>query len=260
MPLFLHILDAKFVSSRRPTKLDPDRQLGILTDSVKVYQPRYDGVEWIRYAVGLVADLAQLDSTLTSNTLISSWADLLTQQPSLYIRLTRSIDLSISQLKIPDEKDFPVMLRGVLSPNMRLLRAPILGIDDVAHEAQSAETTSLKTVLSPSSLSTPEHTSHESIDVLPITYEESIIASEVSAAETIPRNKDLDFLALGDELAQSPGLTLDDTNTLQTDNSEQLLNDMVGSLIDACNYDAMDIQINSMLVNTSDLDDCLFTG
>lgn len=207
---------------------------------MKVYQPRYDGVEWVSYAVRFAVDLAQ--PTLSSNVLIKGWRDLLVQQPSLYLRLSLSIDLSLSQLKIPDEQDFPLMLRGVLSPDTRLLRGPFLDIHEMIQHQQEIEPqiTSHEVGTLPNDHTTLERTSAvQNIDLLPLCTQSVILADESLSHESdLSRNEEPATLPFGDVLFTSPHQTTLDTSTNTVNRSEDatLSTEFMESITASCSY------------------------
>ncbi|VUC25686.1 unnamed protein product [Clonostachys rosea] len=118
VPLLLHLLDAKFFYTENTnTNLEARHsRLGVLIDVMKEYEPRYDGVEWVSYALRYAVNLLQPYSNLASKGSIASSTDLLTQEPGVCLRLILTIDLSLSKVKIPEDRDFPAALREILSP------------------------------------------------------------------------------------------------------------------------------------------------
>lgn len=132
VPLLFHILDVKVLSPERIDEVSFEARhcrLRVLINALKEHRPRYDGIEWISYTLRYAVNLAEMNSARMPKKLVGSWADLLTQQPSFCLRLALTVDLSISQVKIPDDRDFPVVLRGSLRPSVSLeqslsLKAP----------------------------------------------------------------------------------------------------------------------------------------
>ncbi|UPK92799.1 hypothetical protein LCI18_003734 [Fusarium solani-melongenae] len=129
MPLFFHILDIRVLHSNKPPNdLEArHRRLQVLIDTMKECRPRYDGVEWVISVLRYAVNLAHFYSASISNQSVAGWTDLLTQEPSLCLRLTFTIDLTLRQTKIPKDQDFPDVLRGNLTPNMGLVRELSLG-------------------------------------------------------------------------------------------------------------------------------------
>lgn len=127
LPLFLYILDVKVLSSQQNfVYLHPDdkeRRLMLLIEAMKTYQPQYDGVDWvsetIRHAICLARwDHATARQELENNTRkgidMAGWTEMLSSRPGWYLRLTLTIDLSLSKGRFPEDRDFPVGLRGLL--------------------------------------------------------------------------------------------------------------------------------------------------
>ncbi|KAH7141647.1 fungal-specific transcription factor domain-containing protein [Dactylonectria macrodidyma] len=244
MPLFHHVLNTRLMpSSEHATKLAANQHhLKPLTEALKVYQRRYDGVEWVSYAVRITADLAQLDSVLSSNTLARSWTDLLIQQPTLYLRLTLGIYLSISHVNIPDDQDFPVILRGVLSPKLPLIRGPNLEDHGTTRQIQAPEPhdNSIESGALIQDQITFDQINHlQSIDLHSITTPSVVFSSEALIPEAnSSRTKEPGVLPLNDFLFRSPNPETLDNNTSEMSNcdDETLSNEMIESTVASCNY------------------------
>ncbi|KAH8675040.1 fungal-specific transcription factor domain-containing protein [Ilyonectria robusta] len=127
LPLFLYILDVKVLSSPRNfVYLQPEgkeRRLMLLVEAMKTYHPQYDGVDWvsetIRHAICLARwDHATLRQELENDTRkgidMAGWTEMLSSRPGWYLRLALTIDLSLSKGRFPEDRDFPVGLRGLL--------------------------------------------------------------------------------------------------------------------------------------------------
>ncbi|KAL0934747.1 fungal specific transcription factor domain-containing protein [Colletotrichum truncatum] len=137
LPLVLHILDVKLASSSR--SFDPNTQsalkqhrLNILIEAMKTYQPQYDGVDWVSEAIRHIVNLAQLDppagesgNANEGSTVNTDWTDILASQPSSYLRLALTMDLSLSKGRLPEDGDFPVSLRGLFTRDSNPLKALI---------------------------------------------------------------------------------------------------------------------------------------
>lgn len=126
LPLVLNILDVKLSSSaKKNAAVDSTTasslkqyRLNILIEAMKIYQPQYDGVDWVSEIVRHIVNLAQLDSTnaqSSSNSKITDWTDILASQPSSYLRLALALDVSLSKGRLPEDGDFPVKLRGLFT-------------------------------------------------------------------------------------------------------------------------------------------------
>jgi hypothetical protein len=137
LPLVLHILDAKLSpSSKTGMPWDPSAQsalkqhrLNILIEAMKTYQPQYDGVDWVSETIRHIVNLAQLDtsSPTPKNSVISDWTDILASQPSFYLRLALTMDLSLSKGRLPSDGDFPLSLRGLFAGGISPLRMLLNG-------------------------------------------------------------------------------------------------------------------------------------
>ncbi|OHE99847.1 fungal specific transcription factor domain-containing protein [Colletotrichum orchidophilum] len=136
LPLVLHILDVKLSASSR--SFDPNTQsalkqhrLNILIEAMKTYQPQYDGVDWVSETIRHIVNLAQIDSPARGETanatpggaVIADWTDILASQPSSYLRLALTMDLSLSKGRLPEDGDFPVSLQGLFTGGFNPLKA-----------------------------------------------------------------------------------------------------------------------------------------
>ncbi|EFQ31898.1 fungal specific transcription factor domain-containing protein [Colletotrichum graminicola M1.001] len=135
LPLVLHILDVKLSASSR--SFDPNTQsalkqhrLNILIEAMKIYQPQYDGVDWVSETIRHIVNLAQIDSpppgelkNSGGKAAIVDWTDILASQPSSYLRLALTMDLSLSKGRLPEDGDFPVNLRGLFTGGFNPLKA-----------------------------------------------------------------------------------------------------------------------------------------
>jgi hypothetical protein len=130
----LHILDAKLSSPSSALSIDANTQgalkqhrLNILIEAMKTYQPQYDGVDWVSETIRHIVNIAQLDTphATSGRSGISDWTDILASQPTFYLRLALTMDLSLSKGRLPEDGDFPVSLQGLfrggLSPFRMLL-------------------------------------------------------------------------------------------------------------------------------------------
>lgn len=153
-PLVLHIIDIKLLSQNKRSLSTPDekrrtllkkQRLNILIEAMKTYQPQYDGVDYVSETIRHVVNLAQIDPPTSSpNTtasisafpqdatdnmrpIISDWTDILASNPGSYLRLTMTMDISISKGRLATEADFPVKLRGLFAHGLSPIRALLSG-------------------------------------------------------------------------------------------------------------------------------------
>ncbi|KAH6869049.1 fungal-specific transcription factor domain-containing protein [Thelonectria olida] len=131
-------------SSRRSQK---QNRLNILIQAMREYRLRYDGVDWISKTIRYFMECTYLDGPMASywDPIVSknrTWvenhngasADILVKNPTYYLKMALTLDLSLSQDRLPEEKDFPVKLRGLIRRTGCFM--PILfghgGINDIA--------------------------------------------------------------------------------------------------------------------------------
>ncbi|KAH8685115.1 hypothetical protein BGZ61DRAFT_454958 [Ilyonectria robusta] len=179
-PLALQILDVELfqpkhhnvsVATRTPFFADHQQQrLNMLIDAMKTYRPRYYIVDWVARTIRHIVSVAQqwLPSTRVrsgNGMSVASWIEILQLQPSCYLRLAMTMDLSISHGKLPEESDFPPGLRDVVRSSVTATLSPTIipmGITHFRH-LQSARETSKDTTVSKDleAKSTPEFPSED---------------------------------------------------------------------------------------------------
>jgi len=142
-PMLLHIMDSKISSITSQTATKRGR-LDIFTEAMRLYQQNYDGIDlmcdYIAKALGYleceqIENLQGLQyitqykdtrrqqetSTLSkSSSTIKSWGDVFMNQPSFYLRLTISLDVSIATGKFPTAADLPVSIRARITAKSKL--------------------------------------------------------------------------------------------------------------------------------------------
>lgn len=135
-----------------------DSRLVVLFQAMRTYEYLYDGVEWVAETIKLIMGQKQLadllKSALSSASLASeSWESFLTSNPAGYLRVAVTMDLSFSQGRLPEEKDFPTRLRDVKEkPIPATLQKGNLTVtsfqpEHPARDPLGAETATLKTTL-----------------------------------------------------------------------------------------------------------------
>ncbi|KAI0446444.1 hypothetical protein F4803DRAFT_559385 [Xylaria telfairii] len=156
MPLVLHIIDVKLSSQNKRIGTTPDekrrtvvkqQRLNVLIEAMKTYQPQYDGVDYISETIRHIVNLAQIDPPTNTNTpnntssmmmipqdsassmqpIISDWTDILASHPNSYLRLSMTMDISISKGRLARETDFPVKLQGLFAHGFSSIRALLAG-------------------------------------------------------------------------------------------------------------------------------------
>lgn len=123
LPLLLSTLDLQVLAmANLRTKLaEKKHSFQVLVEAIKEIEPRYDGVELISTAIRHIVKLVQVDNALASNSLITEWTDVLAWKPSIYLRLTLTMDLSLNLTRLPEDRDFPIALRSNYVPGPNLL-------------------------------------------------------------------------------------------------------------------------------------------
>lgn len=93
------------------------QQVKVLLKTMSSYRPRYYIADWVMSTICYVVKLAsqqfpELPSRKgATNSSLACWSDILLTQPSYYLRLAMTVDLSISHGKLPEDCDFPPSLR-----------------------------------------------------------------------------------------------------------------------------------------------------
>ncbi|KAI0517129.1 hypothetical protein F5B22DRAFT_604986 [Xylaria bambusicola] len=150
MPLVLHIIDVKLLSQNKQSRATPDekrrtaikqQRLNVLIEAMKTYQPQYDGVDYISETIRHIVNLAQIDPpssqangpssfatppenpATSMQPMISSWTDMLASNPGSYLRLSMTMDISMSKGRLAKETDFPAKLRGLFAQGFSSIRA-----------------------------------------------------------------------------------------------------------------------------------------
>ncbi|KAI1827490.1 hypothetical protein F4861DRAFT_366671 [Xylaria intraflava] len=174
MPLVLHIIDVKLSSHNKRSRATPDEKrrtalkqhrLNVLIEAMKTYQPQYDPVDYISETIRHIVNLAQVDpqsssiSSITSaaaedptnsmQTTISDWTDILASNPSSYLRLSMTMDISISRGRLAKETDFPAKIRDVFAHGLDPIRELFEGDPTTAASIDSQTLTPMRPSLSP---------------------------------------------------------------------------------------------------------------
>lgn len=120
MPLALSVVSARLAAVNGELSFESPiaaasskRHLEVLMGAMKSFLPQYDGVELVKETVKRAADLAQADTqSQPANTgpVITDWTHHLAKNPSLYMKMTMAIDMSISKGRIAEDNDFPAWL------------------------------------------------------------------------------------------------------------------------------------------------------
>lgn len=130
MPLSLAVMSARLPTADSPSASAPSTpatskqqaRLAILMEAIKAFLPQYDGVELIKETANLVADMAQTESQAHAQSpdagrLATNWAEILSKHPALYVKMTMTVDLTISKGRLVGDADLPAWLLGQMALN-----------------------------------------------------------------------------------------------------------------------------------------------
>ncbi|KAK7706419.1 hypothetical protein SLS63_013982 [Diaporthe eres] len=92
------------------------KRMTVFNEAMKAFLPRYEGTDWVAETVRHVSSLAQSLITESAGSGAADWTDLLARHTSSYLLMTMTIDVCISQGRLPEERDFPAWLRGRTGP------------------------------------------------------------------------------------------------------------------------------------------------
>jgi hypothetical protein len=113
-----------------------------LVKQMKSYKNKYYITDWVMRAIRHVVELAQQRSpapfTTEGDSSPSSYLDMLKNRPSYYLRLVMTLDMSISNGRLPDECDFPPSLRKAGRSFARSQPPSMLTLDDETSKRFSA--------------------------------------------------------------------------------------------------------------------------
>ncbi|RSM09179.1 hypothetical protein CEP52_004286 [Fusarium oligoseptatum] len=123
-PLALHMIDVELLgpgneNAHSQTAGHKQQQVKVLLETMSSYRQRYYIADWVMSTICHVVKLASQQfpglssSKGVANSSRAYWADILLTQPSYYLRLAMTVDLSISHGKLPDDSDFPPSLRQI---------------------------------------------------------------------------------------------------------------------------------------------------
>lgn len=143
LPLILNVIEDKCCEPafQFQSRLDEDastkgHQSDILVTAMKVYQSRYDSVDWIYDIICYIVDLVmpKPDDEFTS----FDWIDILAFRPALYLRLMLSVDICLSKGRFPHHDELPDRLDDASPPDIDI---PSLEHFDTS-EVESPDSTS----------------------------------------------------------------------------------------------------------------------
>lgn len=148
LPLALHILDAKLSPPVVPRESEDEHsrsfkrqnQLNILVAAMKVFQPRYEGVDWVTRAIRYFMECTYCESARIDcndqHQAKEPSMDVISLNPAHFLRLALTLDLSLSQDRLPVERDFPRKLQALISKTGCFI--PFLFSQDSDHDDNMA--------------------------------------------------------------------------------------------------------------------------
>ncbi|KAF5709816.1 cutinase transcription factor 1 beta [Fusarium globosum] len=120
-PLALQMIDVELLRPRKPASPEEgvkltqkEQHVENILKQMKSYKKKYYITDWVMRAIRHVVELARQRSPApmsTDDDSPSSCLDMLKTRPSYYLRLVMTLDMSISNGRLPDECDFPPSLR-----------------------------------------------------------------------------------------------------------------------------------------------------
>ncbi|PNP79815.1 hypothetical protein FNYG_06908 [Fusarium nygamai] len=121
-PLALQMIDVELLRPKKPSSPEEgvkltqkEQHVENILKQMKSYKKKYYITDWVMRAIRHVVELARQRSPAPMSTdddsSPSSCLDMLKTRPSYYLRLVMTLDMSISNGRLPDECDFPPSLR-----------------------------------------------------------------------------------------------------------------------------------------------------
>ncbi|KIL92199.1 hypothetical protein FAVG1_04607 [Fusarium avenaceum] len=150
-PLALQMIDVELLRPKHQTTApqvvaltQKQRHVDNILKQMKSYKNKYYITDWVMRAIRHVVELARQRSPTPFNTeedspSPSSYLDMLKNRPSYYLRLVMTLDMSISNGRLPDECDFPPSLRKAgRGLNSRSQVSSLLTVDEQSRKRFSA--------------------------------------------------------------------------------------------------------------------------
>lgn len=147
-PMLLTTLGVKLFTLQPPppsTVPNPDLvkrygALVALTSSMRILSEHHDNLELAVGSVRRILDQLEIDQLTPFDERGFAgnlgWKDVLRLDPSLYLRLVTTIDLTLGNERFPSEDDFPDRLQYILGSGVTPL-AGVIGLDHVPWKAAS---------------------------------------------------------------------------------------------------------------------------
>ncbi|KAF4338263.1 cutinase transcription factor 1 beta [Fusarium beomiforme] len=121
-PLALQMIDVELLRPKKPASPEEgvkltqkEQHVENILKQMKSYKKKYYITDWVMRAIRHVVELARQRSpapmATEDDSSPSSCLDMLKTRPTYYLRLVMTLDMSISNGRLPDECDFPPSLR-----------------------------------------------------------------------------------------------------------------------------------------------------
>lgn len=209
----LQIIDVKLSAEAPRVRLD------ILIDIMKTYECQYDGVGWIGETIKHLmkppgpevitqdARFGTLSDASVSR--LRSWTDILSTQPVFFLKLLTSMDLSLSQGRLPKESDFPEPMRQLFSniPSYKIQCSLSGHLCPEVTEVKDCSTSTIESFLRPDAISL-DTDNLQSLETPKCTISASLRLEETLA--------DFDFSLAPDTSVQPKDLFLDWSSSSET--------------------------------------------
>ncbi|KAH7134420.1 hypothetical protein EDB81DRAFT_803860 [Dactylonectria macrodidyma] len=149
LPLALHLIDCRISTTLPSNSPSP------LIKAIKLHESLYEGVDWIAKTIQVMLEQKQIAGLIEAITGTTSdrtdyWEEIVVSYPTYYLRLAMTMDLCLSQGRLPKEGDFPPSLRdsvvnegidnpAVLAPSDSGMVGPSLStVAEAAHSLDHA--------------------------------------------------------------------------------------------------------------------------
>jgi hypothetical protein len=155
LPFLLTLLDSELsppaMDGLQQPYISTQLQLSVFSECMTTYRTLYEGIDWITAIIRHIVNLAQVHKPrLQKMNLGTNWVGIFTFRPGLYLRLVLGLDMSLSRGRLVHDADFPVDLRGLLTPNLNSVEERVEGR---GLSARSGDFLSRRTSHSPASKS-----------------------------------------------------------------------------------------------------------
>ncbi|KAF5026737.1 hypothetical protein F66182_1156 [Fusarium sp. NRRL 66182] len=157
LPLAMHMVDVKMSAASsaaeiwaRPEVASKQSRLNVLIQVFKELHPKYDGVHSISKTIRNFMEGTCIEDPSPLQ-LTNDHSDVLARSPTYYLRLALTIDVCLSQDRLPQDSDFPVLIRRLLNKQQSIM--PMLYNQFQSPQVPEKTLVSLPRALSPATYS-----------------------------------------------------------------------------------------------------------